>query len=76
MSYNIATAERLRRTELVNPMHAEELIEKLRSQILSKDEYDEAAELLEAIMADYRKVSRHLSQILDIVATSPPQRSQ
>jgi hypothetical protein len=51
----------------------EELIEKLPSQTLTKDEYIEAAELLEAIiMADYRKVSIHLSQILDTIATPPP----
>jgi hypothetical protein len=30
----------------VNPMYAEELIEKLRGQTLRKDEYNEAAELL------------------------------
>jgi uncharacterized membrane-anchored protein YhcB (DUF1043 family) len=53
-------------------MYAEQLIEKLRSQTLTKDEYNETAELLDAIMADYRKVSRHLSQILNTLATPPP----
>jgi hypothetical protein len=53
-------------------MHVEKLIEKLRSQTLTKDVSNEDTELLEAIMADYQSVASLVSNLGHFSHSSTP----